>query len=806
MAKALKYYIDFYTHQGQACKVRFLFEGWTGDSQQLNPSSRPFVLSEFNQGEDLYKPIRPQQATIQFIGNSVNTMDAFFANNDNDIEVRFDFGSFTNYWVGYLLQDNFQEIWQDTNHIVTLTATEGIGLLEYEQFGNAGAEVVGRLTTYQALQYCVQPTPLTFTDARIINNLFHNTMTATGTNIPLDQCYIDARSFQIEAREFDNKKVALEKINSSWAQTLFQWKGAYFLIRMEELYTPVASNLRQVTMSSTRVATNLRYDISVGKLQDVKPVDSEMIRYIKRRTKKDINNFQYELFNEVVENESFTRGALVSSNPSTKLKILDSWTYETGTFASPTTPTPPAGNYGLVENYFDGLFENSYAYFSIPATTGAFWIKSIPFDVNNLQTLDIQFEVSYNPFLGNFPSGKVTTFPCWVFLDGVTANYQLLNTGKWELVAGSVPTKAIELEYDSSKEPIAEQFNAISVQSDRVPENGSIRFYFYAQGQTGMVGNEFRIKNFICKVLNPYSVDTERRNITGQKLYYQKTDTLRVDSEYDVFFGDNFSQSHKGTIYESNGITIADKKWYRLRFPTETVPFRKQSLISRWENNRFNRNKIDVDLYGLLWSSGTQPIGLMNTIRFTDDDPNKVYAILNLREIDFAASRWSATLLEVYDSAKDGGTAATNTFTANRINGTYSAISYVPFTLTSPADFIISPSYIMSYTGDDTITVNITASVGGNIITAPDPSTVYLRLQRNGTDINTAAINVAGLPEPFNAILTTSSVTLNSGDNLAVFIDSAITSIQISSGSISFSYVDPVPFIYDPYFEEYISN
>jgi uncharacterized membrane protein len=112
----------------------------------------------------------------------------------------------------------------------------------------------------------------------------------------------------------------------------------------------------------------------------------------------------------------------------------------------------------------------------------------------------------------------------------------------------------------------------------------------------------------------------------------------------------------------------------------------------------------------------------------------------------------------------------------------------------------------MSYTGDDTITVNITASVGGNIISAPDPSTVNLRLQRNGTDINTYAINVSGLPEPFNATLNTSSVTLNSGDNLAVFIDSAITSIQISSGSISFTYVDPVPFLYDPYFEEYISN
>lgn len=805
MAKAEKYRIEFTTPQQWACVVQFMFEGFVGSSTTLKPATKPFTLGEFNQSEDLFKPIRPQLATIQFIGNDTITIDDFIADNDSDIEVLFSYKNFTNYWRGYLLQDNFQETWIDTNHIITLTATEGLGLLEYEQFNNNGTEVVGRLKVLDAIQYCLQPTPLIFTGTKVVNNLFHSSMTDTGTNIPLDQCYIDARSFQIEAREFDNKKIALEKINQAFSQTIFQYNGKWFLYRLEELYTGLASNLREVTLNTTRTSSNRRYDLNVGVSQEIKPIAPEMLRYLKRKTKKDINNFRYELFNEVIENESFTRGNLLSSNPSTKLKTLDSWTYETGTFASPTTPT--SGTYGLVENYINGLFENSNAFFDIPSTTGAFWIKSQPATVNNLQYLDIQFEVSYAPFLGNFPTGKKTTFPCWVFLNGVSANYQLLNTGKWEQVAGSVPTKAIELDYDSNKEPVAYQYNTISVQSDRIPDEGDITVYFYAQGQTGMIGNYLKIKNFIFKVKNPWEVDTERRNIFGQKLYYKKSATLRTNDEFDIYFGDSFSQSHKGTIYQSDGVTICDKSWYRLRFPNETVPFRKEALIAHWENNRFNRNKIDVTFYNLTWDTDTRPIGLMNTIKFIDDDPNKVYAILNLKEIDFSTGIWSATLLEVYDEDKDSDTPATNTFTTDVIDGTYTSQTYVPMTITSAADFIANSSdTIFSYTGDDTITVNITCSVGGYINNASTPSTQYLRLQKNGLDIQTYAISVNTLPEPFNAILDVNGIQINSQDNLSILIDSNIVEIQLSTGGINFTYTDAVPFIYDPYYEEYLSN
>lgn len=812
MAKAQKYFINFYTQQGEFCTVRFLFEGWTGDSQELLPSTRPFVLSEFNQDEDLFKPIRPQLATIEFIGSSfLGGMDQFLANSDTDVEVRFNFGSFTDYWVGYLLQDNFQETWQDTNHIVRLTASEGIGLLEFEDFGNNGVEVVGRVKFYDAIKYCLQKTPIGFTGTRIVNNLFHDSMNDTGTNIPLDQCYLDARSFQIEARKFDNKKVALEKINSAFSQTIFQYFGQWFIYRPDEVYTPLASNIRMVQEGSPRVETNTRFDVSVGVSQEIKPISFGMIRFINRRTKTDINNFKYELFNEVVENESFTRGNIRLRGKIIVDKVLDSWTYQTGTFQTPTTPT---GTYGIHEEYNSGILRNSYAYFDITNTTGAFWIKSTDFNVFNGQKLDLQFEVQYNPYLGNFPTGKKTTYPCWVFLNGIVKNYQLLNTGKWVEVATSYPyvapsgsQSAIALEYDSDKEPIAGEWNTISLVTDTIPDEGSITIYFYAQGQVGMIGNDFRIKNFVCKVLNAWDVDTDRRNIIGQKIYYEKTADLRKNSEYDIYFGDNFSSCHKGTIYQSDGVTIADRDWYRKRFPTESHGFRKLSLISRWENNRYNRNKIDATFFGLTYSSGTKPIGLMNTIKFVNDDPNKIYSILNLREIDFAASTWSATLLETYDSGKDYTTPATNNFSASVINGTYTSIIYIPYSITSAADMEISPSYIFSYAGDDTITVNIAWSVAGNITgTTSFPTTVTFDLQRNGLTIGTQTVTVDNNPEIFNATTTTTGVVLSYSDNFAVVMSSNVTNIQLTGGTISFTYVDAVPFIYDPYTEEYLSN
>jgi hypothetical protein len=63
--------------------------------------------------------------------------------------------------------------------------------------------------------------------------------------------------------------------------------------------------------------------------------------------------------------------------------------------------------------------------------------------------------------------------------------------------------------------------------------------------------------------------------------------------------------------------------------------------------------KLEASFFGLKFGIDEEPIGLINTIKFVDDAPNKIFWISNLREIDFMNCTWVATLIEVFDETVD---------------------------------------------------------------------------------------------------------------------------------------------------------
>ena len=155
MPYGLKYRITFKTLQDDTCKVDLFIDGYAGSVTNLEPSLNPFVLREFNSDEDIYKPLRPQQAEINFISQSGVSIDDFLGNSDTYCYVAFEFLSAVQYyWYGYLLQDDYQESWQDQKHVITLRASEGLGLLQTVPLSdNAGDELVGKYTAWQLIQY-----------------------------------------------------------------------------------------------------------------------------------------------------------------------------------------------------------------------------------------------------------------------------------------------------------------------------------------------------------------------------------------------------------------------------------------------------------------------------------------------------------------------------------------------------------------------------------------------------------------------------------------------------------------------------
>jgi len=797
LAKAEKYRYSFKSHEGQTCVVRFEFEGFTGLSTTLVGSARPFVLKEFNTDDNIYKPIRPQMAEMSFIASDSGvSIDDFLMNNDDDVIVYFDFGSWTNYWIGYMLQDDFQETWIDTSHIITLRATEGLGQLKEIQLNDGGTELSGRYTPLEIIQFAMAQSVKDFSDYRVFSNLFHSSMTDTSTNTGLDQCYIDAKTFMINPSEYDNSYDAIEKVNKSWNQAIYMYYGKWVIFRMEELYIPFTSNLRGFrNVGGTKTAINTRYDAIVGVNETIKPISPEMLRFIQRRTKSDTIQFNYDQFDEVICNGSFSRGDLVSSTSTLKTYELDQWNWYEGAINSSTVPT--TGSFGRKETYLvGGKLDDQYAYLTQDSSTTRF-LKSCGIEMLQNERIDISVETKYKI---NFTGpGSINTLV--VMLYGITNNYTLDDDGKWYQSNATWTTnlKTINIYYNGSDSIIPNVYNTLQVTSEELPEDGTIYILLYNPNSPFTVGQERQFKSLDVKLyttFNGIGVET----INAIQSIFTKDDTLRQKFYDEIAFDDGLSKLYKGSLYEIDQQTLTTADWHRYRYASESEGFRKQNDITYWSHNRYNRNKIDANFYGLTWNNGTQPIGLINTIHFVDDDPNKVYAIANLNEIDFSSSTWSATLVEVYDMIQDNSFGVESDYA-----GTYTTQSLLPQTLIQGSEFSIQSTTRLRYDGTSTITVDITWDMIGEVTAISSPITLNMTLNKNGSIISDYNVYVSSNPQDVNFSVTVTGVTLSTNDYLEIQIpEEDIDTFTLTKGKIVFGYNSTNPPTYDPYEDKLI--
>jgi len=285
-------------------------------------------------------------------------------------------------------------------------------------------------------------------------------------------------------------------------------------------------------------------------------------------------------------------------------------------------------------------------------------------------------------------------------------------------------------------------------------------------------------------------------------------DTLKPKFFDEFYFDDGLSRLYKGSLYEDDQSTLTTAEWYRYRYPDELNGFRKQNDIAHWSHNRINRNKIDVNFYGLTWDDGDEPIGLINTIRFVDDDPNRIYTIANLKEIDFSSSVWSATLVEVFNSDLDAtGGNVTKIFEAEPINGNYlpSGEFVIPFAIISAADFTYNSSTKkFTYTGSVTLTDLFICNITGDINAInPMNTTATFKLYINDIVVDTDTYVASVTPSQFTISLN-GTYTIAPTNNLYVTISSNVGDFDVNGGELSVTYDYPTTLTYDPYEDKYI--
>lgn len=646
----LKFKLEFENVQGDACSVNFLYADYEDEPILLFGGARPFVLSEFNTDQDLFKPVRPQQATIEVLASAAGVkMEDFIIDNDEDVVVRFDFGEFTGYWYGYLSQEDIQETWIAQNHILTLRADDGFGRLKDIPLSDDGARLVGTFTPFQFIQYAMQTPVVQFLRSRVVSNLYHTSMSSASNTTGIEQCTVDARTFETAPGEFEDSYTVLEKINRAWSSTLFQWNGDWFVLRLEEMFT--TANLigfRQNTpVVGQRTGINQRFDISVGVDESVKPVVPEMIKTLQKPSKETTVRFDYDRFDQTLCNEAFDQGDYIDTDTAVIFGItyesdnytVDQWTHETGTILSPTTPV---GFFKRIKAYKDFQFEDDFIIIE-PEPSGESWIKSCLVFIEPGDKVDISFKHCY----ATDTSGTYTEVLAYVILVGDNGTtYSLDNDGRWEPMV--TPGLFFFISYQGNND--GGSWIDIERTSESAPVSGTVRVYLNVDKAVALTRPK-RYKDLIFEI-TPLLLLNRRRGIRGD--YDRYTIQRDVIKNYDetIFLDDFDSRYYKGVITESDGITLTNDEWYRRRYNTERYTFKRQHAIARWFMNRSYKTKLDVNLFGLKWNIGgtNYPIGIINTLKFVNDAPTKTYAITNLREVDFMSCIWSASLVEVYDT------------------------------------------------------------------------------------------------------------------------------------------------------------
>lgn len=682
-----KFYIQFTNAQNDLCYVYFNYENYSGQAIQLFGGPQPFVLSEFNSDNDLFKPIRPQQATIQVLASiSGVDLEDFLSDNDTDITIQFDFAGFGRYWTGILSQEDIEETWIAQNHILTLRADDGFGRLKTTPLTDTdGSLLSGVYTPFTLIQYAANDVVGSFLYSRIFNNLFHESMTFGTNQTGLDQCYIDVRTFEQNTNVFDNSYEVIEKINRAWSETLFQWNNRWVFLRIPEMFTDgnlVGFDTNRPTIGS-RSSKIERYDINVSVDGDVKPIMPEMLKTIQKPSKNTTVQFDWKGHDQLIQNQSFQSGVYVNSGTKTETDgagnsitinydnyTVNNWllyyfvnniTYTRGT---QHTNVP----YGRRVEYNAQGLRNNYLYIGgsgVSVPPGAL-------GVNGSEAFSSIFYLKWNDILSysvnfrlweNIERDTPLTYARIFLKNGVDTYYLDWFTEKWEPLNTGDDTGHKVL-YPIGSGVLSKEWANLSITAKNgAPIDGYVEFTlinslnFWSDPVEDYM--EVQFSDLTIEITNAISLQ-KNRIIVGDYDRYTIERSVLKNSTNIIYLDDAQTQNHKGAILENDGFTLTNDAWYRrTNFNgssaiAERFTFKRQNALANWFMNRSYKTKLDVNLFGLKWkdiNGQFWPIGLINTLKFPDDAPTKIFAITNMSDVDFMNCTWRASLIEIYDTA-----------------------------------------------------------------------------------------------------------------------------------------------------------
>ena len=257
---AERWRIEFSDLQKVEWRISIEDPDFTGDYTLLKATGNPLNFAYDNESDDVFDPMRPSRATFEVYSETNFALLDLYSVEDMHYPVNI-YCNESLFWSGYVETQNYEEVYEPVPYAVSITATDGLSILENILFADSIAYSEGEETiTYyngHELESAIILDILAeigFTEFKEYVNIYEDNMLSTASDSPFDQIKIDRDVF----KDYYCYEV-LSEILRKYNAIIRQKDGVFCIVRPAELLDTTVYG-RWFTGDTTKTAITLNPD------------------------------------------------------------------------------------------------------------------------------------------------------------------------------------------------------------------------------------------------------------------------------------------------------------------------------------------------------------------------------------------------------------------------------------------------------------------------------------------------------------------------------------------------------------------
>jgi hypothetical protein len=700
MGQLIFYDIEFLNRQGDTVLIRItdreLYDP-TGDNTTETVSLIGYApaleLETFNVEEDKFNAIVGQRATIRFRSTDTVNFSTFARGEDYRFFVRITVNSTDIIFNGWLVMEDNQQPFLPAGQEVVLTATDNFGALKDVELSDSnGARPTGKYRLIEIISWCLRKTEgpypgegaAIYDGIKVADNMFEFNHHSTVDNCPLNQTYVDIRTFEKKPGELEDCNTVLTKILFSRGLRVCQYNNYWYILRIDE-YKNSAFVIHNYGLGGNYISRTL------GATLD-KELDSNAITFIDAQTLQRIQRpyksarcfANLEFPEEIPANVKFINGAVDDDVLPLKTFQIDNWTLGRGFGTHATTPNVDAR---IWRRYNSAGYENErYAVLTPQASSGGElnYIRSEAIEICEKDKFNFSF--SYSADQDNSVNGPASISIAAIALHGIDSSVWILGDNstapgdevpEWKLSDASHNTNADYYKWFFSSSSGSEDYRDwkdYSIEAPPAPVAGEVFIHFFAANQLGGTSiDDFAIRYNNVEFEYIPLVNGSYNTYTGIEFKMHTDDlyTKKLDEQFWLF--DAPCKSYKGAMfYLDSGVYYNTSAWVDFAMEQYAIPdlldfgyeHTHWMCNAMWNQARLETWILPSNLFGFDVANGyVSPIHKFSLPAQLAPVTNMNFIILGMRQ-NWHDCTWTATLATVNDTTnvRQGGNSAGENF------------------------------------------------------------------------------------------------------------------------------------------------